>query len=474
MSTNSSSANEASLHAVDYWQVLRNRYGIILLTFLLVFLTAAVITQVMPKKFASTAVVQVNPPNQGFGSQLGILETRQFFATQFEVIVTAQNLKAVASNLDLESSWGVDEDTIIAMLKGMIETTQRTGTDLIEITVKHTESEVAQEIAAEVANSYKSSRNKEESDRAEKQLDALNSEIEAQKDKVDDKKKFLNTVVRLTGRPYFGEDSISSPQAQETRKAQLADQNAFELKKSRDQYGIYIERLETLGDEQLLRYAAELPLDNNAVRGLNTEFQAARRELESLRVSGLGEKHPTLQSNKERLEGLESDLSSAIEGLRLNLETTYELLNEQLLGMENLSGEQDAELLEIATELQQYRDATREYESALSLLQDLKLKHSTERVSLRSPKEPITIREEPKKGKNPVSPNVTLNLVLGAIIGLIFGIAIAFFLEYADTSVKSLEDVERFLKVPVLAVIPKDVGVLHKQSGMSPDVWWSW
>jgi capsular exopolysaccharide synthesis family protein len=64
---------------------------------------------------------------------------------------------------------------------------------------------------------------------------------------------------------------------------------------------------------------------------------------------------------------------------------------------------------------------------------------------------------------------VTLNLVLGAVVGLIFGVGIAFFLEYLDTSVKSLEDVERYLQVPVLAVIPKDVGVLHKQSGMSPD-----
>ena len=46
---------------------------------------------------------------------------------------------------------------------------------------------------------------------------------------------------------------------------------------------------------------------------------------------------------------------------------------------------------------------------------------------------------------------------------------LAFFLEYLDTSVKSLDDVERYLGVPVLAVIPKDVGVLHKQSGLSPD-----
>ena len=33
------SSSEASLHAFDYWQVLKNRYGVILLTFLLIFMT---------------------------------------------------------------------------------------------------------------------------------------------------------------------------------------------------------------------------------------------------------------------------------------------------------------------------------------------------------------------------------------------------------------------------------------------------
>ncbi|HEY1084709.1 MAG TPA: polysaccharide biosynthesis tyrosine autokinase, partial [Prosthecobacter sp.] len=38
-----------------------------------------------------------------------------------------------------------------------------------------------------------------------------------------------------------------------------------------------------------------------------------------------------------------------------------------------------------------------------------------------------------------------------------------------DTSVKSLDDVEKFLGVPVLAVVPKDVAVLHRTSGFNPD-----
>ena len=51
--------SEAALHAVDYWQVIKNRYGVIILTLLLVFMTAAVITYVMPKKYESYAKIEI-------------------------------------------------------------------------------------------------------------------------------------------------------------------------------------------------------------------------------------------------------------------------------------------------------------------------------------------------------------------------------------------------------------------------------
>lgn len=37
--------------AIDSWQVIRNRFGLICLSFLLVFATAAIITYIMPRKY---------------------------------------------------------------------------------------------------------------------------------------------------------------------------------------------------------------------------------------------------------------------------------------------------------------------------------------------------------------------------------------------------------------------------------------
>jgi len=60
-------------------------------------------------------------------------------------------------------------------------------------------------------------------------------------------------------------------------------------------------------------------------------------------------------------------------------------------------------------------------------------------------------------------------MALAVLIGLICGVGLAFFIEYLDTSVKTLDDVEKFLQIPVLAVVPKNVGTIHNQPADLPD-----
>ena len=112
-----------------------------------------------------------------------------------------------------------------------------------------------------------------------------------------------------------------------------------------------------------------------------------------------------------------------------------------------------------------------EYEREFSILQSIKGAELQETIVEGLEVDPIRYHQRASEPKSEeyVSPNWVLNMALGAVAGLIFGIGIAFALEFMDTSVKSLEDVERYLQVPVLAVVPRDVGVLHKQAGASPD-----
>ena len=55
---------------------------------------------------------------------------------------------------------------------------------------------------------------------------------------------------------------------------------------------------------------------------------------------------------------------------------------------------------------------------------------------------------------SPVKPKPLLNIAIALVAGLMAGIGIAFILEYLDNTLKSEEDIERYLEIPVLGVIP--------------------
>jgi hypothetical protein len=216
-------------------------------------------------------------------------------------------------------------------------------------------------------------------------------------------------------------------------------------------------------------YAAGLDLPDNIIKTLLPQYQEAKRSLESLKINGLGERHPTVLSAIDQIERMKLQLDEGVVNLRATLQAQLDMATDRLKNVEVMKDDSREEAIKRGLDAQDYVDAKRDFETDQQLLQSLRLKQVGKTIAQKTIDESIVVHEEPQISQSPVSPNVTLNLVLGAVVGLIFGVGIAFFLEYLDTSVKSLEDVERYLQVPVLAVIPKDVGVLYKQSGMSPD-----
>lgn len=54
----------------------------------------------------------------------------------------------------------------------------------------------------------------------------------------------------------------------------------------------------------------------------------------------------------------------------------------------------------------------------------------------------------------PISPNKKMNVVIGGILGLVIGLGAAFILEYMNNTVKTVEDVKKYLDLPVLGSIP--------------------
>ncbi len=65
----------------------------------------------------------------------------------------------------------------------------------------------------------------------------------------------------------------------------------------------------------------------------------------------------------------------------------------------------------------------------------------------------VTMLEDPAMGVL-VRPNTKMNTAAGAILGLILGVAIVVALEYLDDSIRTPEEVARYLDMPILGLIP--------------------
>ena len=81
--------------------------------------------------------------------------------------------------------------------------------------------------------------------------------------------------------------------------------------------------------------------------------------------------------------------------------------------------------------------------------------------------ESIRIVEMGQVALKPVKPKKKLNVLLSIVLGLLGGIGLAFFLEYLDQAIHTEDDVQRYLDLPVLAVIPladqAGTGYRHKK-----------
>ncbi|MGF3105735.1 YveK family protein [Rossellomorea sp. DUT-2] len=68
----------------------------------------------------------------------------------------------------------------------------------------------------------------------------------------------------------------------------------------------------------------------------------------------------------------------------------------------------------------------------------------------------VSILAKAELGENPspIKPQPLLNIAIALVVGLMAGVGLAFLLEFLDNTVKTEQDIEKGLELPVLGVIP--------------------
>lgn len=464
------------MHVLDYWQVVRNRWGVILLTFFTITLASLVIIALLDKKFAGHTRFRIMQSSartlfQENEEASRMTRSGNWLETEFKTITARDTLSRVVKQLNLETEWNTSAEDAGAKLERMLEADLERGTEIVDLTAWSVRGDEAARLANAVREAYEEERNELESEQVERLITHTRSRISEQLEEVEKARVQMNELAILHKIPdsvNYG-SGYSNVQTAGIVARDIVQQQLVTQEAEVDMLKSQLQSLINMEGERLIKGAVELGVLNGTITNIYPEYQKLTVEYAANLKSGFGPRHPKMEALKESTSRKYIQLLDAAESYKDTLQTRIQTAEKTLSDTRaRLEIKTTASVTERIGQ-NDYGRAKFNYENQVQTLTQIKEMMNRIIVDQTLPKKPVTTLQEAKPDINPSKPNVMLLLSIGAGLGLLLGLLIAFFLEYLDTSVKSLDDVERYLGVPVLAVIPKDVGILHKQSGLSPD-----
>jgi polysaccharide biosynthesis transport protein len=462
------SMQDAKLHFLDYLRILRIRKAIIITVFLITFTIATVVTFILPESYSSTARIKIEPDtisdiqgvSGGAGDSTYAPYDPYFIQTAFEIIQDQVVLNKVITQLDLNTEWGkryndgtpLQTPITMTMLKRRLALDPVRNTKLIEITVYDEDKNMAAKIANAIVDAYRDYRSSLRNEQTERGIKALQDQYEEDEAKIDAAQQKVDQLrSELHVNDYDPNSTAPSPtlpaEALRVYNNQMIEGEAKYVQLEKE-----VTELQPLSPEKL-REVLPTVVQDTTLSDLLVKLNTAKQSFVSL-TNDYSLANPDVIRVQSMIDELNNEINDRVSGIMAGLNSEMLSQKASLDALTDSVNEAKQKDLDAAAKDQPYWEEKRK----------LTTKIEAEKIDMEIPKTgmvEIVRRAEP--GKDPVRPNKTLNIVLGVVVGLVVGIGLAFFIEYLDTSVKTIDEVERAFQAPVLGVIPQNVGYLLEE-----------
>ena len=463
----------AGVHFLDYWRVIRSRKEIILAVLLLVILTGTAVTFMMPKYFKSVCriiVKQDSDEMSPFGRTQMQHYSVYFLMTEYEVIRSKIVLYKVIENLNLQRIWGdkytngenvLQKRDCYNILKNRIRIEQVRNTSTIAITATSEDPEEAKRVANEIATVYLEHRLRSKITEVKQGILALSDELAKQNDKVAAAEAEVERIRTEKNLTVFGRYMPSQQRVAEMEATLIGYRVDMISREKR------LAALEGLDGEALIEAASFIVMDSSmqAIRKQKMDLELSL----SLMLQELGQQHPDVLRINAGISTLDARLQSALRGMKIGLKADYDVAQAKFDALqEELEKLKQQEIASQGADFLPFEKAQRNVRIQRTILDALDAKIAQEGIALQIPRKTVEIFEPAEAANSPYSPNMPLLIGISVVVGLVAGVGLAYFIEYLDTSVKTVDDIESYLGLSVVGVIPQKVKPLIHEGMESP------
>jgi capsular exopolysaccharide synthesis family protein len=472
--------DQDSVHLREYWRVLLVRRWTVIAVLVTVFLITAIATFKQVPEFRARTRIQIDRENPNVLPFQDVYQveslTDDALQTQFEILASRSLARRVIEELRLvdhpefqpaepsalgsvaqsalnifagEDDAAVSEEVseiqraIDAYLERLTVSPVRQSR-LADVSFESTDPEFATRVINAHAEHFRDQNLQfryEATQEAAQFLEGRVGELQSQLEGAEDQLLDYSTANEI----FFTEEGRSSA----IENFQQVQQEYTDARADRIQKGAYQQQIEAGNTGALPQ------VRNNAlISDLSGRLIELRREAANLAVAFLPG-YPQLQRIRSQIEEFERAIEAEERRVVATVQSEYEAALERERQLEGMVADQRGVVTRVNQDMVQYDILKQEADSMQNLYDSMLAQLQEAGVSGTLRASNIRIVDRAEVPSDPVRPRKALNLAMGLIFGLTVGVGLAFFQEYMDNTIKSPDDVARYLGVPMIAAIPK-------------------
>ncbi len=180
---------------------------------------------------------------------------------------------------------------------------------------------------------------------------------------------------------------------------------------------------------------------------IESELARERRELK--------DDHPAVMELKDQLARVQARIREAIRGVLRSFENDLDATVQEERSAVEEQGRIEKQMADVNQRVAQYRRLEAELTASRELYNSFLKKHGEETATSGTGIGSVRVIDPAKVPLRPYKPNLFVNVALGAVLGVLLGVAALFVSEQLDDRIRSPGEIEVFLGLDVLAVVPR-------------------
>ena len=477
---------------LSYWRVLIKRRWLVLGVLAIVATISLVSTLLTTPIYRATATMEIERNTlqvvnvQGGANTMEDNSDEDFYQTQYELLKSRTLAQRVASEMGLAegnqlerlspgSPWSklwslfsggdagraskpakpasaATDASINARLRwatgviqGGLSVDPVANSRLVRINFDSMDGKFAQRAANAVADAFIASNLEHRLDSSSYAKGYLEDRLQEMKLKLEDSERKLVEVAQKEEIVGVGDQSGT-----------LSDQNLASLNSALSQAHADRIRAEARWNQAQSASGVALMIDdksNSIIKALQQSRATLLAEYQE-KLSLYKPAYPLMLQLKGQIDAVDQQIAAETANIKASIRAEYLAVAEQerLLTEQMKTVKSDA--LNLQTRSIQYNIYKREVDTNRQLYDSLLKQYKETGIVSGVSNNNISIVDRAEEGSQ-FKPNLKSNLSLGLFFGLLLGVVLALGIEYLDDTLKSPDDIEQHLGLPVLGVIPK-------------------